>query len=103
MFAISELWRNFLSTFSASASWCRCAVRDWTAISWVFRVMANLLSAAELVVSGAGSIEMRTDIQQANGFLLAQESVACDGCRWWLQSTKAAASAMMMSVLKQSS
>lgn len=65
--------------------------------------MANLLSAAELVVIGAGSIETRTDIQQANGFLLAQESVACDGCRWWLQSIKVAASAMMRSVLKQSS
>ena len=66
-------------------------------------MIANLLSIAELVVSGAGSIDTRTDIQQANGFLLAQESLACDGCRWWLQSTKAAASAMMRSVLKQSS
>ena len=63
----------FLPTFSASAGWCRCSVRDWTAISPVFRVTANLLSTAELVVSGAGSIDTRTDIQQANGFLLAQE------------------------------
>jgi len=66
-------------------------------------VIANSLSIAELVVSGAGSIDTRTDIQQANGFLLAQESVACDGCRWWLQSTRVAASAVMRSVLKQSS
>ena len=66
-------------------------------------MIANLLSATELVVSGAGSIETRTDIQQANGFLLAQESGACDSCRWWLQSTKVAASAVMRSVLKQSS
>jgi hypothetical protein len=34
----------------------------------------------ELIVSNAGSIGTRTDIQQANGFLLAQESAAaCDG------------------------
>jgi hypothetical protein len=43
--------------------------------------MAGLLSSVEeLVVSDADSIDTRTDIQQANGFLLAQESVAvCDG------------------------
>jgi hypothetical protein len=49
-------------------------------MSRVFRAMASLLSAAELVVSDAGSIDTRTDVKQANGFLLAQESVACDGC-----------------------
>jgi hypothetical protein len=79
--AMSALWRNFPPTFSASAGLRCCAVRDRTPISRVFRVMASLLSTAELVVSGARSIDTRTDIQQANGFLLAQESVACDGCR----------------------
>jgi hypothetical protein len=63
---MSELWRNFPPTFSASAGWRCCAVRDRTAISRVFRAMAS-------------SIDTRTDVQQANGFLLAQESVACDG------------------------
>ena len=76
--AMSELWRNVPPTFSASGC---CAVRDRTAISRVFRAMASLLSTAELVGSDAGSIDTRTDVQQANGFLLAQESVACDGCR----------------------
>ena len=42
--------------------------------------MASLLSTVGLVVSDAGSIATRTDVQQANGFLLAQEPVACDGC-----------------------
>jgi len=43
--------------------------------------MAGLLSSvAELVVSDVGSLDVRTDIQQANGFLLAQESAAvCAG------------------------
>jgi hypothetical protein len=79
--AMSELWRNVPPTFSASAGWRCCAVHDRTAISRVFRAMASLLSTAELVVSDAGSIDTRTDVQQANGFLLAQEPVACDGCR----------------------
>ena len=75
---MSKLWRNFPPTFSASAGWRCCAVRDRTAISRVFRSNASLLSTAELVGSDAGSIDTRTDVQQANGFLLAQ--VACDGC-----------------------
>jgi hypothetical protein len=46
-----------------------------------FRAMAGLLSSvAEMVVSDVGSIDTGTDIQQANGFLLAQESPAvCAG------------------------
>jgi hypothetical protein len=34
-----------------------------------------LFGVAVWVLDGAGSIGTRTDIQQANGFLLAQESV----------------------------
>ena len=49
-------------------------------MSRVFRAIASLLSTVELVADNAGSIATRTDVQQAKGFLLAQESVACDGC-----------------------
>jgi hypothetical protein len=79
--ATRELLRSLALTFSTSARGRCCAVRDPTAVSRAVRVTASLLSrGAELIVSNAGSIDTRTDIQQANGFLLAQESVAaCDG------------------------
>jgi hypothetical protein len=53
------------------------AVPDQTAVSRAFRAIAGLLSGvAELVVRVVGPIGTRTDIKQANGFLLAQESAA---------------------------
>jgi len=45
-----------------------------TAVVCAFRC-SWLRGVAEWVVGDAGSIGTRTDIQQANGFLLAQESV----------------------------
>jgi hypothetical protein len=69
--------RDFPSTFFTSARGRCFAVPNQTAVSRAFRAMAGLLSSvAELVVSDVGSIDTRTDIQQANGFLLAQESAA---------------------------
>jgi len=54
-----------------------CAVREPTAVARAFRATATSLSrGVELIVSNAGAIGTRTDIQQANGFLLAQESAA---------------------------
>jgi hypothetical protein len=75
--ATRELRRSLALTFSTSARGRFCAVRDPTAVSRSVRVTASLLSrGAELILSN----DTRTDIQQANGFLLAQESVAaCDG------------------------
>jgi hypothetical protein len=65
-------------TFSTSACGRCCAARAPTAVSRAVRATASLLfRGAELI---AGSVDTRTDIQQASGFLLAQESVAaCDG------------------------
>jgi hypothetical protein len=45
-----------------------------TAVVFAFR-RGWLCGAANWVLGGAGSIGTRTDIQQASGFLLAQESV----------------------------
>jgi hypothetical protein len=73
---------NIVGSFGLTVSrGRRRSVRDPTAVSRAVRVTASLPSRdAELIVSNAGSIDTRTDIQQANGFLLAQESVAaCDG------------------------
>jgi hypothetical protein len=69
--------RDLPSTFFTSARGRCFAVPNQTAVSRAFRAMAGLLSSvAELVVS----VDTRTDIQQANGFLLAhllaQESAA---------------------------
>jgi hypothetical protein len=75
--ATRELWCSPALTFSASVRGCRCAVREPTAVARAFRAIGNPLSrGVELIVSSAGSIGTRTDIQQANGFLLAQESAA---------------------------
>jgi hypothetical protein len=78
--ATRELRRSLALTFSISARGRCCAVRDPTAASREVGLTASLLSrGAGLIVSNAGSIDTRTDIQQANGFLLAQDVVACDG------------------------
>jgi len=98
-----ELIKHLLAFTSAPG---RCfAVPNQTAVSRAFRGMAGLLSSvAELVVSDVGSIDTRTDIQQANGLLLAQESAAvCAGGGGWLQPTKFATSAPTRSVLMESS
>ena len=67
--------------FWASARGRCCTVPDPAVVSRVFRAIAGLLSSvAELVVIDVGSIDTRTDIQQASRLLLAQESLAvCDG------------------------
>jgi hypothetical protein len=79
---MSELLRDFPPTFFTSAR--GCAVPARTAASRALRAIAGLLAGvAELVVSDVGRIGTRTDIKQANGFLLAQESAAvCVGGGW---------------------